>query len=1096
MSEYRGVIRALWFEIIRPVRFVAAIIFAIALAGGAAFGQDMRGRNLPVINPQPDVNGVDIATGQYSVISPFGFNAPGAGNLNVRTVYNGRKFTSTINSYLDDQTLTRPDIGDPNERQIRVHLGGIDRLFVCQGLGASTQFAKIDGSRLTRSPATSYEFRDNAGTLVTFFPAGIQPLPYCYDVETGCNAAEYNAYAYAKTIRYPNGETLTFANFPTVESGQYVDTVTSNLGYSLDVITACNPCTVNTAYPGAYWLVHRVGASSTTFRLKKGSSALGAISSIRTFEPGGTSDYDTTIITDQLSRQFRIDTRADQIEACGSQGPWSAIYDRTNFLPRTVTSPGNRVTTIGYMNVTRFYQGFNVVPVTSVTRGGHTWSYNYTINGWLGGTDATLTSTDPAGGVRSARAIGNEVPWQTEWGNTTWCNVQTASSDVIETTNEVAKKNIITYSMPGTVGSATLPEQNGYTYDRDPRGNITRITAAAKPGTSSPIIVYEAGYDATCSNPITCNKPNWTRDANAIQSGQLQHRTDYIYDPVHGGAIQITQPADANEIRPQQRMAYESVLTPSGALYRLQQSAECRTNASCAGAADEVVRTFTYWGTTLLKSTETVTSNGTSVTTSYAYDDAGREIQTTTPKGGVAHSFYDMVGRKIGTISEDPDGAGPLPRIATRTSYNLENEIIQIDEGTVTGTTAQSLVGMTVTRSTTASFNDLGQKTKEVVTGGAESTVTQFSYDGAGRLECTAVRMNPAVFGSLPASACTHGTAGSAGPDRITRNFYDAAGQLLKVQKAVGTDVQIDYARYEYTSNGKQKAVIDANGNRAEFTYDGHDRQVKWTFPSTTSVGSVNAADYEQYWYDANGNRTTLRKRDGRTIAFAYDALNRATSKTYPGGGARAVFYAYDLRGLQTEARFDSASGGDAILSAWDGFGRQTSSTSSMGGVSRALSYSNDANGNRVRITYPDSQYVGYYYDALDRLSYAELNGSTPLFYPPYDTAGRISGMYRWSQSASHWTAGAAYHFDGISRLKTHWQFFNNSAGNLLTQFTRNPASQIVSRTRDNDDYRFTGHVNVNRAYAANGLNQYSTAGSASFTYDANGNLTSEGTTS
>jgi RHS repeat-associated protein len=59
-----------------------------------------------------------------------------------------------------------------------------------------------------------------------------------------------------------------------------------------------------------------------------------------------------------------------------------------------------------------------------------------------------------------------------------------------------------------------------------------------------------------------------------------------------------------------------------------------------------------------------------------------------------------------------------------------------------------------------------------------------------------------------------------------------------------------------------------------------------------------------------------------------------------------------------------------------------------------------------------------------------------------------------------------------------------------------NPASQIVTRTRNNDAYGFTGYASVNRTYAVNGLNQYSTAGAASFSYDANGNLIGDGTNS
>jgi RHS repeat-associated protein len=61
-------------------------------------------------------------------------------------------------------------------------------------------------------------------------------------------------------------------------------------------------------------------------------------------------------------------------------------------------------------------------------------------------------------------------------------------------------------------------------------------------------------------------------------------------------------------------------------------------------------------------------------------------------------------------------------------------------------------------------------------------------------------------------------------------------------------------------------------------------------------------------------------------------------------------------------------------------------------------------------------------------------------------------------------------------------------------RFPRNPAGQIASVTRSNDAYAWTGHYAVARGYTTNGRNQYTAAGSASFQYDANGNLTSDGT--
>ena len=48
-------------------------------------------------------------------------------------------------------------------------------------------------------------------------------------------------------------------------------------------------------------------------------------------------------------------------------------------------------------------------------------------------------------------------------------------------------------------------------------------------------------------------------------------------------------------------------------------------------------------------------------------------------------------------------------------------------------------------------------------------------------------------------------------------------------------------------------------------------------------------------------------------------------------------------------------------------------------------------------------------------------------------------------------------------------------------------------RPQTRHSYTWTGVVNLNRGYTANGLNQYTAAGPATFGYDANGDLTSDG---
>ncbi|WP_066798435.1 RHS repeat domain-containing protein [Sphingomonas soli] len=462
---------------------------------------------------------------------------------------------------------------------------------------------------------------------------------------------------------------------------------------------------------------------------------------------------------------------------------------------------------------------------------------------------------------------------------------------------------------------------------------------------------------------------------------------------------------------------------------------------------------------------------------------------------------YDAMGRVTGTIAPDPDASGWLHHLAVRNTYDAAGRLTKVEKGELASWQSESVApaswsGFSLQQKTETVYDAMGRKLTDTVSGWNGSAwvpaaLTHYSYDAVGRLECTAVRMNSAVWSSLPSSACTLGTAGSDGPDRITRSVYNAAGQVVTVQKAYGTALQQDYASYTYSDNGKQTSMTDVGGNKA-FAFDGHDRQIKWSFPSKTTPGTVSTTDFEAYQYDAGGNRTRLTKRDGNYIDYSYDAANRVTLKNISVGTSADVYYGYDLTGAQTHARFVSHSG-QGVTSAYDGFGRQVTSSTDMGGTTRTLSYRYDANGNRVRMTFPDSNYVNYYREGLDRLYYAELN-STPLFYPPYDAAGRVSVLYRWIGSG--WADSTVYGYDGISRLSSATTDLTGSSYDVTAGYAYNPASQIVTRTRSNDNYAYAGYATASTSYTANGLNQYSAVGAAGYTYDDNGNLTSDGTTS
>jgi len=87
------------------------------------------------------------------------------------------------------------------------------------------------------------------------------------------------------------------------------------------------------------------------------------------------------------------------------------------------------------------------------------------------------------------------------------------------------------------------------------------------------------------------------------------------------------------------------------------------------------------------------------------------------------------------------------------------------------------------------------------------------------------------------------------------------------------------------------------------------------------------------------------------------------------------------------------------------------------------------------------------------------------------------------------------YAYDPVSRLTTLTHNLAGTANDLtIGTMTYDAASQITAAPRSNSVYSWTGATALNRNYTINGLNQYTAAGTATFSYDTKGNLTSDGT--
>jgi RHS repeat-associated protein len=465
----------------------------------------------------------------------------------------------------------------------------------------------------------------------------------------------------------------------------------------------------------------------------------------------------------------------------------------------------------------------------------------------------------------------------------------------------------------------------------------------------------------------------------------------------------------------------------------------------------------------------------------------------------------DAQRRLVFAIQPNP-GSGT--RTATKATYDLDSELIELDKGTTTQPTGSDFSAL---KTTTTSFDAKGNKIEvNILNGGPGASpmiVTQMSYDADDRPQCTAIRENAAVFGALPTSACTQSTAGTYGPDQITELIYDAASQKTQEQRAVGSPNQINYATYAYTADSKVWKVTDANVNLTTYGYDGFDRLSQTTFPSATrGAGTSDPTDYEAYTYDANDNEVCLQRRDGSFVRYTYNGENLRLSKSFVSAGtangctttstssntpwyALNVAYTYDLLGRTLSALYPNQSGSPGVAWTWDNDGRKLSESTS--GLS--LSFTWDPAGNPASMTWPDTQVATYTYDSANRFTSAGVTGAASVSYSAYDSLSRVTGITRGGASS---TIG----YDKADRMTSLAHSFTSAGNNVAWGFTFSPASQIVGYTNSNAAFDWSAPGASSSSYSADGLNRDTAIAGAEPPgatcgegYDCRGNLAYDG---
>ncbi len=1018
----------------------------------------------PPVRQPLDENGVDLSSGSIAVPSSTIAIGGGDGLVHSRSrVGNGWRHNYILS------VTKEPVLG---VHTYTVQIGGSAREFLKDTNG---DFSPLSGERGTMSETTSEIIYTDAGGTEYRFSKSLVANGESYYEDVEAVGTQIEAPNGAKTtLTYKGGTyTLGAATIHTIR----LQSVANNASYQLKFGYETN--TLNSSTVDDWYQIDKVTAINNAEEYCNPAADSCSLAGIWPYldyavTTSGTEQLET--VTDVLGRQSRF--RNDGSERLiGVKRP-------------SETTDG---VVIAYDTNSR---------VSSVTHQG-SYTRNYTWTESSG--ELTAVASDSLGRKRTTVADIDK-------------GVILSSKDALNNETEY------TYDGQDRLTEVEAPEGNRTVITRDDRGRVTEVRQKAKPGSGLADIVTSATYPALtsapasggsniyCNTDVTCDSPLTTTDAR----GKV---TDYTYDQTHGGVLTVQLPADAGSVRPKSTFAYASeyarIRNSSGTLVQAADPItkpvsvkRCRIGASCSGTANEQVIEVDYDNLQAANlQPVTITrkvGNGTlAATSSFTYTPLGLVETTDGPLAGSADlskNRYDDAGQLVGTISPDPNGAstGNKP-LATRLTRNLDGQVTVTENGTVPGLTDTDWANFAGDTRYLTSYDAFGRvETQAHVfkSTAAQYSITQYSYDAAGRLECTAQRMNaPLSTTTLPGDACTPMTAGANGDDRITRNYYDTADRVTEVWSGVGTSLAQQSVEMSYTANGQTQWVEDAMDNRTEYTQDGFDRNIRITYPDPGAAHTVKASDYEAITYDAGGNILTHRTRRGETFSYTYDNLSRVTHKDVPTRSGlaathtRDVYYGYDLLGGLTYANFDSPTG-EGLSFTYDALGQLVSATTNLDSQSRTLAYQYDAAGRRTRITHPDNAWWTHEWDNLGRLTKIKDQAGTALVSNIFWAGGQLRRSSRDSSAPD-----VNFHYDPGMRLDE--LFTNHPVGtyDVTHSWTLNPAGQAADESTSNNIFASHALPTTTLDYTANGLNQYTQVGTNTYSYDTGGNLTSDGST-
>ncbi|GAA0998349.1 hypothetical protein GCM10009555_097450 [Acrocarpospora macrocephala] len=689
---------------------------------------------------------------------------------------------------------------------------------------------------------------------------------------------------------------------------------------------------------------------------------------------------------------------------------------------------------------------------------------------------------------------------------------------LVETTYPDGGTVALTYTAAGQVATSTDQLGRTTTFVYNGAGDMIRKTSPS--GSITKFTYDDAHHRLTETTPLG-NLPGadpgqytttWTYD-NAgrvlTETDGLGNTTTNIYDAV--GQLTQTEAPDGG-VTSYTYNAAGSVLTETDPAGRVTthtyDTAGRETSVVAPGGA---TTTFAYDATTgRLTSTTGPTGNapGASAetkrrdTTAYAYDAAGRRVQTRVVDPGapsnylVTHTAYDIQGRPV--KETQPDGS------ETITTYDAAGRVVKTESPAGTRTVAYDEMGRekTVTEggvSVENTYDDAGQLTRSETGGGA---VTTYSYDDDGQRVAT---VDP------------RGNAVGADPDDYTVYYvYDVNGRRTEVVDQLGRSATVTYDPL-----GRTLTATDAAGNTSAFEHDVMGNVTK----VTTATGAITQYAYNPagqvtqvtnprggvttVGYDPAGRIASQVTPGGRTSTFAYDPAGRLAAKTLPSGHVTYTYdslgrpatvdhsdasadlaYTYDKAGRPVKVTQTTASGSADTTYTYDSAGRVTG----VNGASGGFGYEWNTDGRLTERTLPGGRSQSYTYGADGRLAGTTLTGTaTAQIDYTYDAAGQLTQISRPGGP----TTIRAYDRAGALTSQTHTAAGATLVGQDIT-YTPTGSPATVTTTRGmitaKSIYTYDDDGRLTKVCQAVGGECTEDSPYNSYAYDLNGNRTEQTT--